>query len=679
MPDERAELEVALRYHDDRYYRQAEPEIPDSVYDEMRDRYDTLCDQAGVPVEQRYTRAPGSDLTGDLATVTHRVPMLSLQKAATDADSGADAKLERWYNEQLVRQLGADAAPALSCEPKIDGISVSLLYEQGRLVRAATRGDGVTGELITAQVAASGAVPTSVPHKTGSFEVRGELYLPKTAFIALNQAFAAADKKLLVNPRNGCAGIIKRKDPNEVAGKGVQAFLYHVPWADGIDLPRSQSAVLAWLAAQGLPVNPRSRQVSTIAEAIQYCTDLGQYRLDLGYDIDGVVLKVDDRRLYDELGETEHHPRWGIAYKYPPERRTTRLRGITVQVGKSGKLTPVAELDPVFVSGSTVSRASLHNFPELERKDVRIGDLVWVEKAGEIIPQVVGVDLDQRPATTAKPTRPATCPDCATPVVAEEIFLYCPNPACPAQRKERLRHFASRNAMDIEGFGPALIEQLVVADQVHSPADLFALTADTLAGLERMGQKSAENAVAALQKAKTRGLAKVLTGLALRHVGEKLGEDLASQLGSIEAVLTLADRHAEGDATAVAVLTAIDGVAEKTAVSFLEEIATPAVREVFAKLAAQGVRLTHVGATVTAVDGVAGKTFVLTGTLPTLSRGDAEALIKAAGGKPSGSVSKKTDYVVAGSEAGSKLAKAQNLGVTVIDEAALKILLGVAL
>jgi DNA ligase (NAD+) len=371
-----------------------------------------------------------------------------------------------------------------------------------------------------------------------------------------------------------------------------------------------------------------------------------------------------------------------VAYKFPPERKPTLLRGITVQVGKSGKLTPVAELEPVVLAGTTVSRASLHNFVELERKDIRVGDTVFVEKAGEIIPQVMGVDLSLRKGDAEAVLRPEVCPSCETPVVAEEVFLYCPNPACPDQIRERLRHFASRSAMDIDGLGASLVDQIVEHLDVRAPHHLWSLTAEQVAGLERMGDKSAANLIAALDKSRSRGMARVLVGLAIRHLGTTMSEDLAGYFGSVTALLEFANRYIEGDEEAIQLVApdkgsgAIEGMARKTADSIFGELDSPAVRSVLTGLAEAGVSLEALKLTAREVDGVAGKTFVLTGTLPTMKRSEAGEKIKQAGGKVSGSVSKKTNFVVAGAEAGSKLAKAEKLGVAVIDEAALLEMLG---
>ncbi len=661
---ELAQLASELARHDELYYRKAASELSDADYDALRNRHDALAARLGLPVWQR---TPGDDRTEGFAKIRHRVAMLSLEKAADGDDGSAADKLAAWETRtRKALELADGRLLALQVEPKIDGISVGITYRSGRLEQAVTRGDGVEGDDITAQVRASGAVPTTIA-VSGAFEVRGELYLPQAAFERLRDSTLADGGRQLANPRNACAGLMKRKDATTLTGIGISAFLYHLAWADDFEPPASQSAILAWMRSLSLPVNPHGSVEHGAAAAAARCGAFGAQRAQLDYAIDGMVVKVDDRHLQSQLGATEHHPRWGIAWKFPPERKPTVLRDVIVQVGKSGKLTPVAVLEPVQLAGTTVSRASLHNFPEIARKDVRIGDTVLVEKAGEIIPQVVGLVAALRPAGAMPVLAPTACPACAAVPVVDDVFITCPNPGCPAQLRERLRHFASRAAMDIEGLGEAVVDQVVSHAGVTSPADLFRLTAEQLAGLERMGGKSAANLVAGLAAAKQRGLARVLAGLALSQVGEKLSEDLSARFGSAERLLAIRDP---------AELMQIDGVAERTASVVLAQLASPAVQRLVADLAAVGVVLEHRGAAVRSVAGVAGKTFVLTGTLPTLTRPEAEQLIKSAGGKTSGSVSKKTDYVVAGAEAGSKLAKAQELGVTVLDEAGLRTLLG---
>jgi DNA ligase (NAD+) len=689
---ERSELELLgeqLRYHE-RAYREGAPEVSDAVFDELMERYKALADSLGVPATERLDATPGADHTEGFATVEHRVPMLSLEKLSpARRDSKGEAmsvgdQLRAWYDRRRKElELSPEAPLAVMVEPKIDGISVSLTYADGKLLRAVTRGDGRKGDDITRQVREARAVPLELAGVGGELEIRGELYWPRPAFEAYNRRLKELGDKPIINPRNGCAGLMKRKDPTGLGEVGVRSFMYQVAWAEGVRLPARQSEIIGWLEQAGATVYASEIcSAPSVEEALAYCESYQARRSSLDFDIDGMVIKIEELGFYRRLGATGHHPHWGIAYKFPPEQKPTRLLNIVVQVGKSGKLTPVAELEPVFVSQTLVSRASLHNFVELERKDVRVGDTVRVEKAGEIIPQVVSVDLEARPANTVRYTRPSTCPACGSEVLAEEIFVYCPNPACPAQVRERLEHFASRHAMDIDGMGTALIEQVTRELGVRSPDRLFALTAEQLAGLERMGKKSAENVARALERAKGRGLARVLVGLAIRHVGETMAEDLASYFGTADALLDFARRYVQGEPEAVQALSpdkgqgAIEGLAKKSASSIFAELDSEAVRAVFAGLGAAGVVLEATRARREAIEGVAGKTFVLTGTLPTLKRSDAAEAIKRAGGKVTGSVSKQTDYVVAGEEAGSKLEKAQALGLAVLDEAGLLQLLG---
>jgi DNA ligase (NAD+) len=688
----RARLEVELeqltqqiRYHE-AAYRSGVPEITDAGFDDLVERYGELADRLGIDPSERLDVQPGQDHTAGFETVEHREPMLSLEKLSPNRrDSGGEPmalsdQLSAWFRRRR-KELEVDELPVI-VEPKVDGISVSLLYAAGELRRAVTRGDGRKGDVITKQVVQLGTVPTKLKRAgKGEIEIRGELYWPLAEFARFN----ATLEKPLINPRNGCAGMMKRKDPAGLEATGIRAFFYRVARDDGVELPPTQHEVLQWLADRGAEVYlSEVFQTTTEEEALQYCEDYQARRGKLDYDIDGLVIKVDDLRLYARLGATGHHPHWGIAYKFPPERKPTELLDIEVSVGKSGKLTPVAILEPVFVSGTTVSRASLHNFVELERKDVRVGDTVLVEKAGEIIPQVVEVDRSKRKRGAKRFVPPDACPTCGTEVVSEEIFIYCPNPACPDQVRERLRHFASRQAMDIDGMGEVLVDQVVDKLGVRSPDDLFRIETSAIAALGRMGEKSAERVKAGLEAAKGRGLARVLNGLAIRHVGETMAEDLAAYFKTADALLEFAARYVAEDEEAVETVApakssergAIEGLARKSADSIFHELDAPAVRKVFSGLAEVGVSLSVEAADVREVADVAGKAFVLTGTLPTLKRTEATKRIKAAGGKVSASVSKKTDYVVAGDDPGSKHDKAQALGVEVIDEAALLALLG---
>lgn len=678
--EELEQLAQEIRYHE-AAYRAGRPEIPDSAFDDLVERYEELADQLAIDPSERLDLQIGQEHTAGFETAEHRVPMLSLEKLSPNRrDSSGKPmpiveQLSAWFQRRK-NELEVEELP-LIVEPKVDGVSVSLRYAKGKLRRAVTRGDGRKGDVITKQVAQLGTVPKELEGvRKGELEIRGELYWPLAEFARYN----ATLQKPLINPRNGCAGMIKRKDPAGLEDTGIRAFFYQVAWDEGFELPSTQREVLEWLSDRGGEVYlSEVFQTTSLEETLRYCEEYDARRRKLNYDIDGMVIKIDDLRLYPRLGATGHHPHWGIAYKFPPERKPTKLLDIEVSVGKSGKLTPVAILEPVFVSGTTVSRASLHNFVELERKDVRIGDTVLVEKAGEIIPQVVAVDKSKRKHWAKRFVTPRTCPTCGTEAISEEIFVYCPNPACPDQVRERLRHFASRGAMDIDGMGAVLIEHVVDKLGVRSPDDLFRLDVDALADLDRMGTKSAERVVAGLQAAKSRGLARVLNGLAIRHVGETMAEDLAAYFNTADALLEFAERYASGDERAIETVApakssergAIEGLARKTADSIFHELSSPAVRKVFEGLAEVGVDLSAKATRVRSVAAVAGKTFVLTGTLPTLKRTEATKRIKEAGGKVSGSVSKKTDYVVAGDDPGSKLDKAVALGVEVIDEAAL--------
>jgi len=679
------QLTEQIRYHE-AAYRAGAPEITDAAFDELVERYQDLADLLGVDPAERLDARPGEDHTAGFETVEHRVPMLSLEKLSPNRrDSSGEPmplsdQLSAWFRRRR-KELEVDELP-LIIEPKVDGISVSLLYVGGVLRRAVTRGDGRKGDVITKQVTELGTVPTKLEDAgKGELEIRGELYWPLTEFARFN----ATLEKPLINPRNGCAGMMKRKDPAGLEKTGIRSFFYQVAWDQGVELPPTQGERLQWLADRGADVYlSEVFQTGSEEEALQYCEGYDERRGALNYDIDGMVIKIDDIGLYARLGATGHHPHWGIAYKFPPERKPTKLLDIEVSVGKSGKLTPVAILEPVFVSGTTVSRASLHNFVELERKDVRIGDTVLVEKAGEIIPQVVEVDKSERRRGAKRFVPPSACPTCGTEVVSEEIFVYCPNPACPDQVRERLRHFASRQAMDIDGMGEVLVDQVVDKVGVRSADDLFRLDVDALAALDRMGKKSAERVKVGLEAAKERGLARVLNGLAIRHVGETMAEDLSAYFRTADALLAFAARYVADDEEAIEMVApakssergAIEGLARKSADSIFRELDSPAVRKVFAGLASVGVNLSGSAADVREIAAVAGKTFVLTGTLPTLNRTEATKRIKAAGGKVSGSVSKKTGFVVAGDDPGSKLDKAESLGVEIIDEAALLALLG---
>jgi DNA ligase (NAD+) len=678
------QLVVQIRHHEEAY-RAGVPEIPDAAFDDLVARYTELADSLGIAEGERPDAKPGDDHTEGFAQVEHIVPMLSLEKLTPNRrdTKGAGVPIAEQLGQWIERRRkDLELSPAtplpLIVEPKIDGIGISLLYEAGKLARAVTRGDGQKGDDITKQIKQAKAVPLQLKAAKGKFEVRGELYWPRQAFDAYNARQREAGELTIANPRNGCAGMIKRKELAGLETIGITSFLYAVPWFEGLTLPATQHEVLQWLAELGASVYLEHVTVaSTAEEVIAACEKFGGYRHTLPYDTDGMVIKIDELKRYAVLGATGHHPHWGIAYKFPPERKQSVVLGVEYGVGKTGKITPVAKLEPVFLAGTTVSRASLHNFVEVARKDVRIGDRVLVEKAGDIIPQIVDVVRELRPEDTQAIEIPKTCPVCQTDVVVEEIFVSCPNPACPAQRLERLVHFAGRRQMAIDGLGESLIEQLIEKRGVSRPDQLFTLTEGDLAELERMGKKSAQNVVRSLEAAKPRGLAKVLNALAIRHVGETTSQQLANYFGTADALLAFAKRYVEGDPEAVRTVApdngsgAIEGLAKKTADVVFAELNSAPLRAVFEGLAKAGVKLESVRAPRAESAAISGKTFVLTGSLPTLKRDDAAERIKNAGGKVAGSVSKKTDFVVAGEDAGSKLEKAKELGLTVIDEAEL--------
>lgn len=752
-----AELATRLKALDDAYYRDAAPGMDDAAYDLLRAEYDALADVQGIPEGARYTRSVGDDHSDGFETVVHGTRMLSLEKAATShrllsagqADFSRDqAELQpdwrnatswgrfgSWYDR--ICQTTGKASPAVVVEPKIDGISVSLVYEGGRLLQAATRGDGVRGDLITAQVLAAGAAPATIP-ESGRFEVRGELHLPLPAFEALNARLAEAGEEPLRNPRNGCAGLMKRKDASALSGSGVRAYLYFVPPSShSFPLPTSQWERLEWLKGQGFLVHPETVRVDSLEAAHQRCLDFASLRFGQDHELDGMVLKVDDSSLWDALEGTEHHPHWGIAYKFPPERKATRLQGITIQVGRSGSLTPVAELEPVGLAGTTVARASLHNRSFLARLDVRIGDTVVVQKAGEIIPQVIAVDLSKRPTDSVKFEYPVMCPVCGGELEdrgtgtdlngdAVELIACTNTDACPAQVAGRLTHLASRRALDLEGLGGTVAEALVRLGLVREVFDIFTLPLETLAALNlgtpeeprTYGEKNARKLLDAVERARTAPLSKWLHALALPEVGESSSRSLAASHATLEELATspalaaLAEaerleeerkalgartesnkgRTAEEKAAAKERQKELkDETARLTEIvrkaGIAGEIGPSVARSVLGYLASQrGLRLrerfAELGIQPTAeasgpVDGpLSGKVFVVTGTLPSLSRDQAKELIRATGGKVTDSVSKTTSYLVAGEAAGSKLEKAGKLGVPVIDEAALRVMAG---
>ncbi|MHB8219517.1 MAG: NAD-dependent DNA ligase LigA [Acidimicrobiales bacterium] len=659
------ELRRLIAHHDERYYGHDAPEIPDADYDALVAELRRI--EAGHPdlvtPDSPTRRVGGAPVTSLFAEVRHRVPMMSLDNAFDRAD------LDAWA-DRLRRQLpDVDlSALAFTCEPKVDGVAMSITYVDGRFARAATRGDGVVGEDVTANVATVADVAHRLSDAVAPFprrlEVRGEIYMPTERFTAFNRRAAAEGTKAFVNPRNAAAGSLRQKDPAVTATRPLAFWAYQIGEIEGGQWsPDGQSAALDLLSRAGLPVSPDARRVTGAAAAFDRCAELAERRHDLPYEIDGVVVKVDDLALHQRLGATSRAPRWAIAFKFPPEERTTRLVGIEVSIGRTGRATPFAVLEPVFVGGSTVSLATLHNQDQVRAKDVRPGDLVVVRKAGDVIPEVVG------PVTSAgvrrgRPWRfPEVCPSCGMPLarLEGESDTYCTNMDCPAQRVQRIAHFGSRPAMDIEGLGEERVELLVDAGLVQDPADLYGLDVAAVAGLERMGPLSAANLVAAVQASRTRPLSRLLVALGIRHLGPTGARALAQATGTLDRLLDAA--APEG----VATLAGIEGIGPVIAESVVGFLAGPANRGVIARLREAGVSGTEEGQALGVAQTLAGKSVVVTGTVPGFTREEAEAAIVARGGKSPGSVSAKTFAVVVGDAPGaSKTARADALGIPTV-------------
>ena len=666
-----ATLRAEIARHDHAYYVLDAPTIPDAEYDrlfrelQVIERAHPALRSADSP-----TQRVGGRPLAQFAAVRHRVPMLSISTETDTEASGAFA-----FDARVRRALGLkeeDAAVAYAAELKFDGLAISLRYEDGVLVQAATRGDGETGEDVTANVRTVKAIPLRLLGDAPPvLEVRGEIYLRRDDFERLNARQAEAGEKIFVNPRNAAAGSIRQLDPGIAARRPLSFFAYGLGDVAGWALPATHTEVLDALAAFGLPVCEHRAQVCGAAGLAAFHESVGALRDTLPFDIDGVVYKVDALALQQRLGFVTREPRWAVAHKYPAQEAVTLLRDIEVQVGRTGALTPVARLEPVFVGGVTVTNATLHNQDEIDRKDVRIGDWVIVRRAGDVIPEVVAPVLERR---SGEPPRfvlldefPA-CPVCGSHVVRgeDEAVARCTGGLfCPAQRKQALLHFAGRRAMDIEGLGDKLVDQLVDAAIVKTPVDLYRLGVLALANLERMGEKSAQNLLMAIEKSRSTTLARFIFALGIRNVGEATARDLARHFGNLNALVA-----ADVDA-----LQQVPDVGPIVAECIAEFFAEPHNREVIEQLRAAGVHWAEGEPQGTVAGALAGKTFVLTGTLPTLSRDGAKARIEAQGGKVAGSVSKKTHYVVVGADAGSKLDKAQALGLAILDEDGLRALL----
>ncbi len=652
-----ARLREQIHQHDYLYYVQARPEVSDAEYDalvrELRDLEAAFPDL--VTPDSPTQRVSGQPVAA-FEPVEHVEAMLSLDNATTPEDL-------REFEARLGRALPG-ARFSYVCEPKIDGLGVALLYRRGRFVRGATRGDGRVGEEITQNLRTIGSLPLVLRGRLAGaeeVEVRGEVYLPREDFEKLNRALEEAGEATFANPRNAAAGSLRQKDPAVTKRRPLTIFLYHVSRARELGFT-SYGETLDALRASGFRVNPRTERCTDIDAVLAYCARLEFERDALGYDADGAVVKVDGLEHQRHLGSTSHHPRWAIAFKFTARQATTVVLEIDVNVGKTGALTPVAKLEPVELAGVTIRNVSLHNEDEVRRKDIRVGDTVLIERAGDVIPYVVQVVASKRPADGRPYVFPDRCPVCGHRAarLPGEAQWRCLNSVCPAQLKERLRHFGSRHAMDIEGLGEAAVDQLVDQQLVHDFADLYGLTVERVAELERFAEKSAENLIGAIRASRDRGLVRLLNGLGIRMVGERVAGLLARRFGSMERLV-----KASADE-----LSEVHGIGPQIAQSVRKFFDDPANRDVIDKLAQAGVAMGQAIVDDAGPKPLAGKTFVLTGTLANLTREGARELIERQGGRVTSSVSKKTDYVVVGEAAGSKADDARRLGVTILDEAA---------
>ncbi|MCT4716651.1 NAD-dependent DNA ligase LigA [Enterobacteriaceae bacterium H18W14] len=662
------ELRTTLRHHEYLYHVLDNPEIPDAEYDRLMRELRALEEaHPDLITPDSPTQRVGATPLSVFTQVRHEVPMLSLDNVFDEASYLA-------FNKRVQDRLKNTDALTFCCELKLDGLAVSLLYEDGVLIRAATRGDGTTGENITANVRTIRAIPLklhgeNIPRR---LEVRGEVFLPQAGFEKINEDARRTGGKIFANPRNAAAGSLRQLDPKITAKRPLTFFCYGVGLLEGGELPASHMARLQQFKAWGLPVSDRIRLCNTPEEVLAFYHQVEADRPALGFDIDGVVIKVDSLALQETLGFVARAPRWAVAFKFPAQEQMTFVRDVEFQVGRTGAVTPVARLEPVQVAGVLVSNATLHNADEIERLGLRIGDRVIIRRAGDVIPQVVGVVESERPPETKEIIFPAHCPVCGSDVerVEGEAVARCTGGLiCGAQRKESLKHFVSRRALDVDGMGDKIIDQLVEKEYVHTPADLFHLTAGKLTGLDRMGPKSAQNVVNALEKAKSTTFARFLYALGIREVGEATAAGLAAYFGSLDALsaASIDDLQKVQDVGIV--------VATHVFNFFEEESNREVIRQLIEEVGVHWPAPVIIKAE--EIDSpFAGKTVVLTGSLSILSRDDAKARLVALGAKVAGSVSKKTDLVIAGEAAGSKLAKAQELGIEVIDEAEMIRLLG---
>lgn len=665
--DEAVVLAEKLRrevwHHRYLYYVLARPEIDDEAYDILEKKLEAV--EAAFPelvTPDSPTQRVGFPVTGDFPQAPHSQPMLSLENTYSETE------LAEWEG-RLLRAAGLPAEEPIeySAEHKIDGVSVSVTYSQGRLARALSRGDGAIGEDITSNIRTIRSLPLRLNPPFQDLEARGEVFFPKSAFEELNREREEEELPPFANPRNAAAGTLRQQDPAIVAARPLDLHFWQALQIEGRK-PNDHLQGLDELTRAGLLTNPHRKRLSGMAEVLNYIHEWSHRRHDLPYEVDGIVIKALRQDVRDKAGTTSKAPRWAVAFKYPAERAVTLLKNVLVQVGRTGTLTPVAVLEPVRLAGTTVSRATLHNFEEIGRLDIRIGDVVEVEKGGEIIPKVLGPVLSRRTKKVRPIEPPGTCPVCAAPVAREEgeVAFRCVNPLCPARLKEALHHFARRKAMDVEGLGPALIDMLVDRGMVKTLPDLYQLNQEELAALPRMGSKSAANLLEQLEASRTKPLRCLLFGLGIRHVGERAARLLARHFGSLDRLMAAA---AGPDAEAV--LTAVPEIGPQTAAALAGFARDPSGLALIERLRERGLSFDEPGgggAAETRRNPFAGKTVVLTGTMERFTRDEAKERLEAVGARVAASVSGKTDFLIAGTEAGSKLDKAQNLGITILDE-----------
>ena len=665
-------LRETIRGHDHRYYVLDDPAVPDREYDDlMRELQELEAGHPDLVAPDSPTQRVGAAPSESFAEAVHHVPMLSLANAFDEAEVRA---FDRRIRERLSAEEGGGYTLEYTGEAKIDGVAISLVYENGNLVRGATRGDGARGEDVTANVRTIRAIPLKLlgAAPPALIEVRGEIFMTRSGFDGMNEEQLERGERTYANPRNAAAGSLRQLDPRVTATRPLSLYCYGTGLvSEDAVLPHRHSDMLEVLAARGLPVSPHTRVLDDVDACLAYHVDIGRRRDTLGHDIDGVVFKLNDMRARDVVGQVLRAPRWAIAYKFPAEEALTRVAGIDVQVGRTGALTPVARLDPVFVGGVTVTNATLHNEDEIDRKDVRVGDTVWVRRAGDVIPEVVRVVPERRPEGTERFRLPDQCPVCESDAVRAEgeAAKRCTGGlVCPAQRKQAIRHFASRRALDIEGLGEKLVDQLVERGMVSTVADVFGLGVDELAGLDRMAEKSAQNLKDGIDRARRTTFDRFLFALGIRDVGEATAAALASHFGGLEAL-----READEDT-----LVEVPDVGPVVAASIRRFFADPRNAQVIDALDDElsWEETAPVPPDEQSPSPLAGKTFVLTGILETMSRDDAKRRLQALGAKVTGSVSKRTDFVVAGANPGSKLDKAQSLGIVVLDDEGLGEMLG---